>query len=189
MTPVFEHPCLAPEDLLRWMIQNPSRLDWSTLEESGLASSTLQKRRALRGGSEPVMHEALELLATRRRPGPGQWHVLEGVTKVDCALLGEDLTVFIEGKRTEPRLTERASWLNGRDQVIRNLDCLRVEPRRAAHWLSLMVVDAGSTAEADARRLDLGGARLAAAVPHLSTEAANDLWSHYAGYTTWQAIE
>lgn len=133
--PAFEYPCLAPEDLLRWMITNPSRLDWSKLERSNLAPSTIEKRRALRDGDMVVMQEALALLQAKgRRPGSGQWHVLEGVTKVDCALFGEDVTIFVEGKRTEPHLTEDVSWLRGRDQVVRNLDCLRADPRRAARW-------------------------------------------------------
>lgn len=188
--PVFEHACLAPEDLLRWMITNPSRLDWSKLEGSTLAPSTIEKRRALRDGDLIVTQEALALLQAKgRRPGSGQWHVLEGVTKVDCALFGEDVTIFVEGKRTEPHLTEDVSWLRGRDQVIRNLDCLGVDPRRSARWFVLLVVDEGMTAEADARRLDLGGERVRAALPHLPADEVDQMWSHYAGYTTWQAIQ
>lgn len=188
--PMFEYACLAPEDLLRWMITNPSRLDWSKLEHSKLAPSTIEKRRALRDGDVIVMQEALALLEAKgRRPGSRHWHVLEGVTKVDCALFGEDVTVFVEGKRTEPRLTEDVSWLRGRDQVVRNLDCLRVDPRRAARWFVVLVVDEDSTAEADARRLDLGGERVRAALPHLPADEVDQLWSHYVGYTTWQAIQ
>lgn len=188
--PVFEHACLAPEDLLRWMITNPGRLDWSKLERSELAASTIEKRRALRDGDMLVMQEALALLEARgRRPGSGRWHVLEGVTKVDCALFGEDVTIFVEGKRTEPRLTEDVSWLRGRDQVVRNLDCLRVDPRRAARWFVVLVVDEDSTAEAEARRLDHGGERVQAALPHLPADDVEQLWSRYAGYTTWQAIQ
>ena len=188
--PVFEHACLAPEDLLRWMITNPSKLDWSRLEQSKLAPNTIEKRRALRDGDLLVMQEALELLGTKgRRPGSGRWYVLEGETKVDCALFGEDLTVFVEGKRIEPHLTDRVSWLRGRDQVIRNLDCLRVEPCRADRWFVLLVVEDGMTTAADAHRLDLGGERLISALPHLPAEEVEEVWSHYAGYTTWQAVQ
>lgn len=52
--PVFEHACLAPEDLLRWMITNPSKLDWATLEQSKLAPSTIEKRRGLCDGDLPA---------------------------------------------------------------------------------------------------------------------------------------
>jgi hypothetical protein len=189
--PAFEHPCLPPEELLRWMITNASRLDWSKLEVYGskLAPSTIEKRRALRNSDLIVMQEALAMLQTRgRRHGSGQWHVLEGVTKVDCALFGEDVTIFVEGKRTEPHLTKHVSWLRGRDQVLRNLDCLRVDPRRATRWFVLLVVDDNTTAEADARQLDLGGERVRTALPHLPADDVNQLWSHYAGYTTWPAI-
>jgi hypothetical protein len=188
--PSFEHACLAPNDLLQWMITNPDKLDWSALERSKLHPNTLAKRRALRDCDPVVMQDALERLRTKGgRPGSGGWHVLEGVTKVDCALFGEDLTVFVEGKRTEPHLTDRVSWLRGRDQVVRNLDCLRVEPQRTSSWFVLLVVEEASTAEADARRLDRSRDYVAAALPHLAADQVAEVWSHYAGYTTWQAIQ
>src|SRR4051812_23509456 len=72
--PQFEYGCLAPTDLLQWMITNPSRLEWKALESTKLADETVAKRKALRDGEPAVMAEALELLRTRGgRPGGGCW--------------------------------------------------------------------------------------------------------------------
>jgi hypothetical protein len=143
----------------------------------------------LRDGDPVASEEALRLLETKGpQSGYRQWHVLEGETKVDCAIFADNLTVFVEGKRTERRLTKSVSWLRERDQVIRNLDCLRVEPNRAANWFVLLVVDANTTAATDARRLDLGGALVEQSLPHLTADEVTDAWMHYAGFTTWQSI-
>lgn len=67
--------------------------------------------------------------------------------------------------------------------------CLRVEPYRAERWFVLLVLEDGTTTAADARRLDLGGERLISALPHLPAGEVEEVWSHYAGYTTWHAVQ
>ena len=108
---------------------------------------------------------------------------------VDCALFFEGVTVFIEGKRTEAHLTGRTEWYEHRHQVVRNLDCLRVEPDRTDRWYVLTVVEAGTQSEREATVLDGDVAAFRRALPHMSDDEVEDLRGHYAGYTTWQAIK
>ena len=186
--PVFEHSCTAPRDYLTWLIENPKALD------SGLLGSqqgtTKAKRAALLKGEEAVRNEALRRLALRGgcKHGRGQWHVFEGATMVDCAIFCGGVTVFIEGKRTEAHLTGRTEWYEHRHQVVRNLDCLRVEPNRAERWYVLTVVEAGTQPEREATVLDDDVAAFRRALPHLNDDEVDEVRGHYAGYTTWQAI-
>jgi hypothetical protein len=189
-SPRFEYPCLAAEDLLIWLIENAPLLGQSALGKFKGAPVTKNKRDALLKGDPVVRKEARARLASHgRRPGRGQWQVLEGETKVDCALFADNVTLFIEGKRTEPHLTDRVTWVPDRNQVLRNLDCLRVEAFRPAERYVLLVVEEGTKLVGEAIALDGGGATVDRALPHLADGPRQDLWSHYLGYTTWQAIQ
>lgn len=110
--PQFEHECLSPHDYLRYLIDHAGDadlIDHSKLDTGRLGAVTRDKRTALFQGDPVVRREAHDRLAGvgGRRPRGGQWHVLEGVTKVDCALFAENVTLFVEGKRTEPKLTDK----------------------------------------------------------------------------------
>ena len=124
----------------------------------------------------------------RRGTGPAWW-VLEGTTKVDCALFAENVTVFIEGKRTEPHLTSSVSWDMKRHQVFRNLDVLEALPCRQEQFLMLLIVDeekGGVLKEVEA--LDHGLDVAFASWPHRTRKESEALWAHYCGFTTWQQI-
>jgi hypothetical protein len=186
---VFEYECLAPADYLRWLLETPAVLSAASLANFSEDGKTYRKRASLFGGDPDTQEEAIRRLAVQgRRSGKGQWHVLEGSTMVDCALFCESLTVFIEGKRTEPQLTDKTEWYEKRNQVVRNLDCLRVETNRAPAWFVLLIVEAGTSAEKEAAVLDQGGLVVCDSLPHLSSSDRDDVWSHYLGFTTWQAL-
>ena len=51
-----------------------------------------------------------------------EWYVLEGATKPDVTIETDSFVLVIEGKRTEPHLTENTTWMKHRDQMIRHLD-------------------------------------------------------------------
>ena len=108
---------------------------------------------------------------------------------IDCALFTENATVFIEGKRTEPDLTDSTKWHPDRNQVVRNLDCLRVESDRAAEWYVLLVVEEGTSAADQAIDLDNDIKAFEASLPQLSRGELADIRQHYLGYTTWQEIQ
>lgn len=188
--PIFEYQAEAPVDYLRCLVQRPDRILDATQADTSLLSelspAAASKRCQLADGDADVMAEALRKLSAS---GIGRhWWVLEGPTSVDCVLMAEQVTVFIEGKRTEPHLTGGTTWDRHRHQVFRNLDCLRAMPGLAAQYYVLLLVDEQSPAAAEARELD--GTYLVArdSWPHLDDHQAEGLFSHYLGYGTWQQI-
>lgn len=190
--PRFEHRVVAPRPYLRWLIGNGERLDRVRLARAKLSAKTLQKRQALFGGDESVKNEAFALLEKSRslRQGPDRWYILEGETVVDCVLEFENVTIFVEGKRTEPNLTSATSWYRERKQVIRNLDCLYHAPERTLNWYVLLVVEEGTRPAEEAKELDKTAIeRVARSLPHLGAEGAAALWQHYLGFTTWQELQ
>ena len=148
------------------------------------------RRLLLEGDPEAIAQGLDHINRGRTRAGKGTWWVLEGTTKVDCAIFGEKATVFIEGKRTERKLTDRVTWDLDRSQVFRNLDALRKMPHNdGVDYFALLVVEGGSEAEKAARNLDSDYRVALPSWPHLSPEQAEELYGrHYLGFTTWEAI-
>jgi hypothetical protein len=147
---------------------------------------TTRNRQALLDGDEAVLLEALRRLEKSRRSK--RWWVFEGTTEVDCALFAERVTVFIEGKRTEKSLTDRIEWDPKRQQVCRNLDCLRALEHRAEQYFVLLIVEQGKPLCDLAAAFDRAFDNARESWPHLTEEKARELWGHYLGYTTWQQI-
>lgn len=185
----FEHPCPSPVDYARWLLDDvvQNGRDLSLLTSYGAA--TQAKRTALIQKDGQVVSEArMRLSAPGGNKGKG-WHLFEGTTMVDCALFFESVTVFIEGKRTESHLTTGTTWHDGRHQVVRNLDCLRVEPNRAERWYVMTVVeDDNATCMADAKALDGERKTFVDALPHLTGAETDEIREHYLGWTTWQQV-
>ena len=191
LPPQFEHPCLAPLDYLEYLVTHARDSELIAHEKVvNYKDETRRKREALFSGDSTVTQEALQLLRQPkgRKTGGGKWHVLEGTSKIDCALFLENVTVFIEGKRTEPHLTDSTQWHRQRNQVVRNLDCLRMEPDRADDWFVMLVVEENTTAADEAVDLDDDVETFAASLPHLSAVEVTEARQHYLGYTTWQSI-
>ncbi len=187
----FEFPCLPPLEYLKALVREArSRMPEGTqlheLEQRA-SKETACNRRQLRQQVPSVVNEALTQLAGGRT-APAWW-VLEGTTMVDCALFARNVTIFIEGKRTEPHLTAGVSWDTKRHQVFRNLDVLEAHPRRQQQYLMLLVVDEeNSQVLKEAEALDQQPNVAFASWPHRNPKEAEALWAHYCGFTTWQRI-
>jgi hypothetical protein len=185
----FEYPCPSPVDYARWLLNDivQNGRDPDLLKSYG--ATTQAKRSALINGDGRIVSEAhMRLSAPGGNRGKG-WHVFEGTTMVDGALFFEGVTVFIEGKRTEQHLTTGTTWHDKRHQVVRNLDCLRVEPGRAARWYVMTVVEDGNaTCMADAKVLDDDRKTFVDSLPHLGAAEVDEVRGHYLGWTTWQQI-
>lgn len=191
----YEYPVTSPRDYLKVLLASKGRLRSAVEKNTGLLNSSpdpevRKKRQLLLEGDSDTIAEGLRCLDTRRvRSGKGTWWVLEGTTYVDCALFSENATLFIEGKRTEPTLTESVSWDPQRNQIFRNLDVLRSSHEVGSDFFVLLIVEAQSGAEIEARRLDAGYEMAIASWPHLSQDEARQLYEkHYLGYTTWQLV-
>lgn len=191
----FEYPVTAPRDYLKVLLASKGRLRSAVEKNPGILNSSKdpevrKKRQLLLEGDTETVAEGLHALdKSRVRSGKGTWWVLEGTTYVDCALFTEQATVFIEGKRTEPHLTESVSWDLQRNQVFRNMDVLRGKHGSTVDFFGLLIVEGKSSAEEEARKLDAGYQMAVASWPHLSNNEARQLYEHhYLGYTTWQQI-
>jgi len=187
----FELPCPPPLEYLNTLVREaPERMPMgSQLDEleKRVSKETACKRCQLRQRTRSVVDEALTHLAAGRT-APAWW-VLEGTTMVDCALFAKNVTVFIEGKRTEPHLTTGVSWDTKRHQVFRNLDVLEAFPDRQAQYLMLLIVDEGNgKLMKEAEALDQQPDVAFASWPHRNPKDSDELWAHYCGFTTWQRI-
>lgn len=187
----FEFPCSPPLAYLEALVREaPSRMPEGVQlhkVEQGVSKETASKRRELHQQIPSVVNEALtQLAAGKTAPA---WWVLEGTTMVDCALFARNVTVFIEGKRTESHLTSSVSWDLMRHQVFRNLDVLEALPGRQERYLVLLVVDEeNSEVLKEAEALDQQPNVAFASWPHRTPKEAEALWAHYGGFTTWQKI-
>ncbi len=125
----------------------------------------------------------------RLHSGKGTWSVLEGTTKVDCAIFAANATIFIEGKRTEPSLTQSVAWDLQRNQVFRNLDALRMARAPQSDFFVLTIVEQGTSAAREAEQLDSGHYVARPSWPHLTDKESQRLYEeHYLGFTTWQIV-
>ncbi len=188
--PCFEYPCAAPADYLKSLIASPERLQWPVIsgQRKKYSEVTERCRHKLLSGDAGVQATAMNKLEQGKRGRA--WWILEGETKVDCAIFASGVTLFIEGKRTEPHLTAGVDWDKDRHQVIRNLDCLRALPDRKDSYFVLLAVDeANPDVLSEAQALDFDYTTAERSLPHLSSQCAKELFdAHYLGFVTWQRI-
>lgn len=191
----FEYAAKSPACYLRALLAAPERLQRAVaanprLLESSKDPEVKRRRQLLIDGDAETLEEGLKKIdAGRTKSGKGTWWVLEGTTMVDCAILTENTTLFIEGKRTEPKLTNRVSWDPYRSQVFRNLDAARGHRQGTGNFYALLIVQQNSTAEKDAIAMDAGYKVAVPSWPHLTDAEAKELYErHYLGYTTWETI-
>jgi len=154
----------------------------------GYDAQTRAKREALFQADAATVAEAKNRLGQTDGNRGRAWHVFEGTTMVDCALFFEGVTVFVEGKRTESRLTTGTRWHDRRHQVIRNLDCLRAEATTERWYVMTVVEEGNSSLVGDAKALDRDQQAFGDALPHLTATEVDEAREHYLGWTTWQMI-
>lgn len=182
--PDYLKTLLVSTDRLRAAAEaKPEILTWSK------SQAVNQKRKRLVDGDAQTIAEGLRQLDSGRiRSWKGTWWVLEGTTKVDCAIFAEKATIFIEGKRTDD-LKKSVAWDMQRNQVFRNLDALRVARYPQTDFFMLLIVEESSAAAREAENLDCGYDVAVPSWPHLSTTEARCLYEqHYLGFTTWQKV-
>lgn len=195
--PSFEFASAPPVPYLRWLIQNPDREHWQRKLNAFRSGETQKRRQELLGGNRATQEAAFRHL-DHSHTGK-QWWVLEGITKVDCALLTKEVTVFIEGKRTEGKLTGGVEWDSRRKQVFRNLDCLAEHADTKDYYMLLVIEDPKVTEPkrtsysrlvGQARSIDNEGWQAAqSSWRYLGDEAImKKRFDHYLGFTTWQEI-
>ena len=191
----FELAVDPPRSFLRWLIEHHKDLSWPGEKAwSKWTEETQKKRRALREENPGVQAEALFELETCRYLPDQAWWRFEGVTQVDCALLTPSTVVFVEGKRTEKGPSKGVTWYQGRNQVLRVLDCAAAFARQTGrpHYFAMLVVEK-TLVEGDPDRQREIEAIVSAdtvqrSLPHLNSREQVELMSHYLGTTTWQDV-
>ena len=114
----------------------------------GTSQVTVRKREALLNRDKLVIGEALALLNRPALP-PSDWYILEGHSQPDVFLQTPEVIVVIEGKRTERGPTVRTTWMPGRDQMMRHIDCAwEIRGTRKVFGFYLVEGDGGAEAVA-----------------------------------------
>jgi len=191
----YEFSVNPPKSFLEWLLVHRNELqmpadrfwkEWSP--------DTQQKREKFMDGDEEVLTEALDSLHSCKKMPDRTWWRLEGVTKVDCALITATTVVFIEGKRTEMGASKDILWYPQRNQVLRNLDCAAELARQTGrpNYFVLLVVEKPLVEADPIRQQEIKAVEdmktVDESLPHLSKGERAELMRHYLGYTTWQDI-
>ncbi len=191
----FEFGANPPKSFLEWLLehgdalQKPDAKSWDAW-----SAVTRQKRQKLFEGDQGILAEALYTLRCCTKLPERAWWRLEGVTRVDCALITPSTVIFVEGKRTEMGASKEIIWYPKRNQVLRNLDCAAEFARQTGrpNYFVLLVVEK-PIVEADPLRQQeikaiINPGIVSDSLPHLSRDEREELLRHYLGYTTWQDI-
>lgn len=174
--------------LLSWVIRHPRKPVSGSLSSDPVKA---EKRRQWIEGSRERIIEGLGLL--RRDPNGGGWHIFEGRTQPDIFIETDDLIVVIEGKRTEKEPTTTTKWMQGRNQMLRHLDCAW-ETRGGKQLIGFFIVEGNGLSEdvppdwhtfaADT----ISRSTIASSLPHRGREEQDGIASCFTGVTTWQRI-
>jgi hypothetical protein len=177
-----------PVALLSWLVRHPEHLSHHDLTSS---SETDEKRRKLIGGSREQREEALRLL--RHNPFNERWHIFEGEMQPDVFIETDDIVVVIEGKRTERTPTTDTTWMKGRHQMLRHLDCA-FEAYGDKRLLGFFIVEGnGASPEVPEEwvrfaRETTSPETVSLSLPHRGPEEQHQIASAFLGVTTWQRV-
>ena len=137
------------------------------------------------------MTEALSLL--RHNPQGEGWHIFEGETQPDVYIETSNLVVAIEGKRTEREPTTNTTWMIGRHQMLRHIDCAW-EARGKKQVVGFFIVQGeGGKEEVPAKwqefaKNTIGAEALACSLPHRGPEEQREIAACFTGVTTWERV-
>jgi len=177
-----------PVALLSWLIRHPRE------PVSGILSSDLakaEKRRQWIEGSQKTTIEGLSLL--RHNPKGCDWHIFEGQTQPDVFIETDDMIIVIEGKRTEREPTIKTKWMQGRNQMLRHLDCAW-EICGEKQLVGFFIVEGNeSSVEVSSQWMafaeaTVNRATIASSLPHRGPEEQQGIASCFIGVTTWQRV-
>lgn len=188
--PCYERALPPSPAFLRWMMQNPQRLNVLPGPDYGAqAGGAASEKRAQLFGPDPrlretVQAEALKEIDESGGAGSGQkWWAFEGFTHVDACFETEQCLLLFEGKRKEA-VSPSTRWLKSRNQLWRNVE---VAGQQANGRLFGIIVAVES--EADGRRALADAAESRdGSYPHLTQDQREALDRHLLGFVVWEEI-
>lgn len=177
----FERSLPPPDRFLRWLIQNPERMQVPTIKTlQNFGETTRLYRTKLFGpapGRAEAQSEALRLLSSCGASKSSlQWWAFEGFTEVDCCIETDSLVLLFEGKRTE-QLSSATVWFPQRNQLWRNVEVAASLAGRKRFGV-IMIAEIQEDA---LHALD-------ASYPHLDEEERKSLRDHYLGCLLWKDV-
>jgi hypothetical protein len=180
-----------PRVLLQWLASCAER---PTNGKIGTSEVTIAKREALLKRDKLVIGEALALLSRPTLP-TSDWYILEGLSQPDVFLQTPEIVVVIEGKRTEAGPTVGTTWMSGRNQMIRHIDCAW-EVRGSRKVLGFYIVEGEGGADAQAvpppwietATTTVTMESLERSLPHRTKEERSEIKDCFLGIATWQRV-
>lgn len=181
--PQLEYSADSPKDFLKWLACHPEELRWPK-GYSIKSAKAIHMRKRLLAGDLDARNAFLTAVEHPPKESP-KWWLLEGASRIDCALFTKNALIFIEGKRTERNASRDVSWYSGRHQVLRNLDCARAMATALNRDYYVMLITNPNHAQigAEVVRPEV----VARSLPHLNG-LCDEVLRHYLGCTTWDKL-
>lgn len=177
-----------PLTLLSWLIRHPGKKAPKILSKD---PNKAEKRLQWLEGTKKYILEGLRLLT--HNPNNEDWHIFEGPTQPDVYIETDDLVVVIEGKRTESGPTTSTTWMAGRHQMLRHLDCAW-EIRGNKKVIGFFIVEGqGESGEVPpdwstyAKEMTFPDI-LEKSLPHRGRGEQRQIADAFTGVTTWQTV-
>ena len=127
-----------------------------------------------------TLKNAYEQINMGRRRG---WLALEGFSRPDVYFETNKFILVVEGKRTEPNLTENTTFfLRGRNQLIRHMDAA-VDISGGKPVFGVLIYEEGAPYNLTLSRIDLENS-----LPHRDAKVRMVIKEHCLNPITWQAI-
>jgi len=129
--------------------------------------------------------------ADEPKAGLKKWFVLESPSRPDVVIETDSFVLVIEGKRTEPGITDHTTWMKHRDQMIRHMDgAYDYAKEKGREVYGLYIVD--DPGKYKFERYAGGPYRRGSSkscweesLPHRSQDERKYLKEHFLGYILW----
>jgi hypothetical protein len=149
-------------------------------EEISFGKKTQQERKRLRTGGAGAIRDARgKLTAAGSGNSRRKWWAFEGYTCVDVLLETKTAMIFVECKRNES-LSPSTMWYPSRNQLGRNIEIAGEQARKKGKDFGVVVVSK-QPFKIDRTQRD-------GSFPHLESREREELYGHYWGNVTWDAI-
>lgn len=180
---------LSPHiSLLRWLVENlPSKFP---PEKNGSIDDPQNNRKDLLKRNPATMRKALEALKDN---SPSKaWYVLEGLSQPDVYLETDQAVIVIEGKRTELGPTTSTSYMPGRHQILRHIDCAW-EIKEGRKIYGFFIVEGTASGEVPHEwvaysRNTVSKNALNSSLPHRTKDEKIAIAESFLGVATWQRV-
>lgn len=136
---------------------------------------------------DAIEHECVKRITEgNRNLGEDSPFIFEGKSSPDVCIETDDYFLLIEGKRTEPTLTQHTLWVKDRDQLIRHIDAfLDNDEEKPVYGMYIIEADMAEKYKPQLDRLwDFRNYKIW--MPHRSYEQVKDC---YLGHVTWEALK